>query len=435
MQKSTYDMIHAKRMKEAHSENDLRTFLKAYLEKEIDDAQMASWLMAVCINGMTEEETFYMTDTILHSGDILTWNDTFLIDKHSSGGVGDKVSLISLPIVASLGVPVLKLSGRGLGHTGGTIDKLESIPNLSTNLDKTAILQQMQDINIYIGAQTGELAPLDKKLYALRSKTATVDSIPLIASSIISKKLASGANAFVFDIKIGQGAFLKSKEEGLKLVNVMANLLQHYKKNANFILSDMNQPLGKAVGNSVEIYEVINVLRNDADSDKRLKDLSIEIAANMYSLYANTDLNDSRLLCQEKLECGDALRKFNQMIQAQGGSLQKFFALETEFTYDFYAESNGIITNINAEKIGLAANRIGTSLYKNNDIDFNSGFVFDKKVGDRVFGGERILQIRYEMNRANELCDVIDILKEAILVEDIPENFIVNPVIIDLVKS
>lgn len=435
MQKSTYDMIHAKRMKEAHSENDLRTFLKAYLEKEIDDAQMASWLMAVCINGMTEEETFYMTDTILHSGDILTWNDTFLIDKHSSGGVGDKVSLISLPIVASLGVPVLKLSGRGLGHTGGTIDKLESIPNLSTNLDKTAILQQMQDINIYIGAQTGELAPLDKKLYALRSKTATVDSIPLIASSIISKKLASGANAFVFDIKIGQGAFLKSKEEGLKLVNVMANLLQHYKKNANFILSDMNQPLGKAVGNSVEIYEVINVLRNDADSDKRLKDLSIEIAANMYSLYANTDLNDSRLLCQEKLECGDALRKFNQMIQAQGGSLQKFFALETEFTYDFYAESNGIITNINAEKIGLAANRIGTSLYKNNDIDFNSGFVFDKKVGDRVFGGERILQIRYEMNRASELCDVIDILKEAILVEDIPENFIVNPVIIDLVKS
>lgn len=435
MPKSTYDMIHAKRMKEAHSENDLRTFLKAYLEKEIDDAQMASWLMAVCINGMTEEETFYMTDTILHSGDILTWNDTFLIDKHSSGGVGDKVSLISLPIVASLGVPVLKLSGRGLGHTGGTIDKLESIPNLSTNLDKTAILQQMQDINIYIGAQTGELAPLDKKLYALRSKTATVDSIPLIASSIISKKLASGANAFVFDIKIGQGAFLKSKEEGLKLVNVMANLLQHYKKNANFILSDMNQPLGKAVGNSVEIYEVINVLRNDADSDKRLKDLSIEIAANMYSLYANTDLNDSRLLCQEKLECGDALRKFNQMIQAQGGSLQKFFALETEFTYDFYAESNGIITNINAEKIGLAANRIGTSLYKNNDIDFNSGFVFDKKVGDRVFGGERILQIRYEMNRANELCDVIDILKEAILVEDIPENFIVNPVIIDLVKS
>lgn len=435
MQKSTYDMIHAKRMKEAHSENDLRTFLKAYLEKEIDDAQMASWLMAVCINGMTEEETFYMTDTILHSGDILTWNDTFLIDKHSSGGVGDKVSLISLPIVASLGVPVLKLSGRGLGHTGGTIDKLESIPNLSTNLDKTAILQQMQDINIYIGAQTGELAPLDKKLYALRSKTATVDSIPLIASSIISKKLASGANAFVFDIKIGQGAFLKSKEEGLKFVNVMANLLQHYKKNANFILSDMNQPLGKAVGNSVEIYEVINVLRNDADSDKRLKDLSIEIAANMYSLYANTDLNDSRLLCQEKLECGDALRKFNQMIQAQGGSLQKFFALETEFTYDFYAESNGIITNINAEKIGLAANRIGTSLYKNNDIDFNSGFVFDKKVGDRVFGGERILQIRYEMNRANELCDVIDILKEAILVEDIPENFIVNPVIIDLVKS
>lgn len=432
-----YDIIHKKRMNQIHTPEEITTMIQAYVNGTADDAEMAAWLMAICLNGMSEEETYHLTKAMVASGDIITWPaDLFqggpILDKHSSGGVGDKTTLIILPILASLGVPVAKLSGRGLGHTGGTIDKLESIPGFKADQSREDIINQVRACQLYIGAQTDELAPADKAIYALRNKTATVDSIPLIASSIVSKKIASGADAIVFDIKIGNGAFIKTQEEGEVLAHAMQSICNQYGKKTRFLLTDMNQPLGDAVGNAVEVYEAIEILRNTGGSP-RLKELCITLAAEMHSLYFNSQTSESEIICRQQLENGQAYTAFSQFIKAQGGELHRFFDLESEFTYDYYATTNGTILQIDTEKIGLAAKRLGAGSYGEKRIDPNAGFVFNKHLGDTVFGGERILQLRYEMTRAKELETVLRMLDEAITIKP-TETTAPQPVILKIIR-
>lgn len=437
MRKSTYELIHKKRLGEEHTSEEITAMIEGFMSGEIDEAEMAAWLMAICLNGMSENETFHLTRTMVESGAQMEWpGDVFsggpILDKHSSGGVGDKTTFIILPILASLGVPIAKLSGRGLGHTGGTIDKLESIPGFQADKPMDAMMKQVQEQKLYIGAQTDELAPADKAIYALRNKTATVDSLPLIASSIVSKKTASGADAIVFDIKIGNGAFIKTLEEGQALARTMQAVCKQYGKEARFLLTDMNEPLGNAVGNTLEVQEAIAILRNTGGS-ARLKELCVKLAAEMHTLFFFSQAEEAEQACRAQLENGEAFSAFCRFVAAQNGDLPTFYQLESEFTYDYYSNTNGVITAIDTEKIGLASKRIGAGSLNHKPIDPNAGFIFNKHIGDKVFGGERILQIHYEMNRANELETVLDMLKEAITIEQV-QQFEPTPIILDIIR-
>ncbi|MBE3554210.1 MAG: pyrimidine-nucleoside phosphorylase [Thermicanus sp.] len=388
------DLIEKKREGYPLTEEEIRFFVDGVTKESIPDYQISALLMAIYFQGMNEEETALLTSCMANSGETVDLRPIpgKKVDKHSTGGVGDKISLIVGPLVASIGVPVAKMSGRGLGHTGGTLDKLESIPGFRISLSREEFIQTVKEVGLSIVGQTGNLVPADKKLYALRDVTATVESIPLIASSIMSKKLASGADAILLDVKVGSGAFMKKEEDAHRLAEWMVKIGNHLGKKTVAVLTNMDQPLGFEVGNGNEIKEVIQVLKGESIPD--LREISLTLASHMAVLgEAFTDLKQARLAVEKSLDTGEALEYFRRFVEAQGGDPSMIEDPEklptASYHTEVFAERNGYITKINAEKVGLTAMRLGAGREKKEDqIDHAAGVTLRKKIGDQVAMGE-----------------------------------------------
>lgn len=420
------ELIHKKQADEALKENEIQWMISEYTEGNIPDYQMSAMLMAVYFNGMEDEELTHLTEAMAASGDQIDFSsiDGLTVDKHSTGGVGDTTSLILVPLVASVGAYVPKMSGRGLGHTGGTIDKLESIPGYQVELSEEKFIQQVNDIHCAMVGQTGNLAPADKKLYALRDVTSTVEAIPLIASSIMSKKLASGAEGIVLDVKVGEGAFMKSVREANQLAQTMINIGRNAGRKVTAIISDMSQPLGYAVGNILEVKEAIATLKGEGPED--LTELSLVLASHMVFLAGiGEDIQQSRDLVEEQISNGQALEKFKEMVERQGGDVsyidhpEKFDLACRRIQVE--AAKDGKISEINALEIGRLAEILGAGRETLEDeIDLTAGLVLNKKVGDSVQEGELIATLH--TNKSDEeLAEVQDIIQRAVRI-----NWIAN---------
>ena len=381
------DIISKKANNYELTKEELETIFMGYLNDEVKDYQMSAFLMAICINDMSDSEVFALTDIFIRSGDILdlSFIDKIKVDKHSTGGVGDKTTLIVAPLVASCGVPVIKMSGRGLGYTGGTIDKLESIPGFIVNLTEEEIKKQAQDIGLVITSQTKDLAPLDKKVYALRDVTATTNSIPLIASSIMSKKIAGGADKIVIDIKVGNGALIKTKESAERLSSLLIKIGTYYQKEVRTVISNMDRPLGHNIGNKLEVIEALDVLKGNAKGE--LLDLSLKLASEMVSLGKEISEKKAREEVVENLENGKALNKFLEFVKYQHGNIDK---LEVDAkVYNIKANKNGILKDINALAIAKLSEKLGAGRKDKDDkIDYNAGIVIKKEIGDKIKEGD-----------------------------------------------
>ena len=391
------EIINKKRLGQELSYEELDTIFNGYLKGNVPDYQMSSLLMAICINGMTDKEIFGLTKIFIDSGDVLDFSDIpgIKVDKHSTGGIGDKTTLVIAPIVASLGIPVIKMSGRGLGYTGGTIDKLESIPGYRVDLTDEEISRQVKDINVVITGQTGSLVPMDKVIYALRDVTATVSSIPLIASSIMSKKIASGADKILIDIKVGNGALLQTKEEADKLSELMIKIGEEYKREVRTIISDMNIPLGKCVGNSLEVLEDIDVLKG-VEKDNNFVNLCYELATEMVSMGLSISKEKAHMMVKNSIEDGSAYQKFLELVKSQNGNIEGIKV--SEKTYDLCAQSSGTLKAINALEVGKLSLSLGAGKENIDDtIDYTVGVKLNKLVGDSVEKGE-VLATLYVKN-------------------------------------
>lgn len=400
------DIIDSKRMKKELSKEEIKYVVEGYVKGDIKDYQMSSLLMAICLNGMTEEETTYLTTAMLESGDQIDLSEIpgIKVDKHSTGGIGDKTTLILGPLVASCGVPVAKMSGRGLGYTGGTIDKLEAIPNFKVNLSMKQFVKQVHKINFALVSQTGNLVPADKKMYALRDTSATVESIPLIASSIMSKKLASGADKIVIDVKVGNGALVKTKEEALKLAKLMVQIGNAHGKKTICVLSNMSEPLGLAIGNALEVQEAIEVLQNKGPEDVR--ELTITLATYMVSMGLEIELEEAKKLVLQNLENGKAYQKFLEFVKAQHGKIEKLAFASKVFSIK--SDKSGIVNHIDALKLGNLARQIGAGrMEKEDQIDYGVGFLLSKKVGDFVLENEELMKV-YLNKKDVALRDLLD---------------------------
>ena len=388
------DLIRKKKEGKELTRDELSYFINGYVKDEIKDYQVSSLLMAICFQGMNKEEIANLTDLMMHSGDVVDLSsiEGVKVDKHSTGGVGDKTRLVLGPLVSSCGVKLAKMSGRGLGFTGGTLDKLESIPGMSINLSKDVFLKQVNDIGIAIIGQTGNLVPADKKLYALRDVTETVDSIPLIASSIMSKKLASGSDTILLDVKFGSGAFMKTLKDAKELATTMVEIGKTLNKDTRAILTDMNQPLGLAIGNILEVKEAIATLKNQGPED--FKELCLE-ASSIILLQAKVAKTkaEAKKLLEEKLNNGEAFKKFKEFIKSQGGDL-KYIDDVSKFEtakniVPIIAKEEGYIHQIKAIEIGNAAMKLGAGRKTKEDkIDFTAGIVLVHKVSDYVKKGD-----------------------------------------------
>lgn len=388
-----YDIIHKKRNGGELSEEEIRFFIEGYTDESIPDYQAAALCMAVYFRGMTSKETSILTLAMAESGDQIDLGgiEGFTVDKHSTGGVGDKTSLIVVPIVASCGGKVAKMSGRGLGHTGGTVDKLESIPGFRTELNPDDFIKQVNGIGLCIVGQTGELAPADKKLYALRDVTATVESIPLIASSIMSKKLAAGSKGIVLDVKTGSGAFMKTVEESENLAKEMVAIGKSAGRSVTAVITNMDIPLGDSVGNSLEVIEAIKTLKGEGESD--LTEVCLTLAAQMLSMVTGEDEKTCYSMAKGAIDNGLAINKLREMISAQGGNANVVddYSLfkQPKYTAEIFSECDGYIEHTDAEKIGIASVILGAGREKKGDpIDPSAGIVLKKKTGDYVKKGE-----------------------------------------------
>lgn len=388
-----YDIIHKKRNGGELSEEEIRFFIEGYTDESIPDYQAAALCMAVYFRGMTPKETSILTLAMAESGDQIDLGgiEGFTVDKHSTGGVGDKTSLIVVPIVASCGGKVAKMSGRGLGHTGGTVDKLESIPGFRTELNPDEFIKQVNGIGLCIVGQTGELAPADKKLYALRDVTATVESIPLIASSIMSKKLAAGSKGIVLDVKTGSGAFMKTVEESENLAKEMVAIGKSAGRSVTAVITNMDIPLGDSVGNSLEVIEAIKTLKGEGESD--LTEVCLTLAAQMLSMVTGEDEKTCYSMARGAIDNGLAINKLREMISAQGGNANVVddYSLfkQPKYTAEIFSECDGYIEHTDAEKIGIASVILGAGREKKGDpIDPSAGIVLKKKTGDYVKKGE-----------------------------------------------
>ena len=393
------DIINKKRLGKELSYKELDFIFNGYLDGSVKDYQMSSLLMAICINGMTDEEIYALTKIFIDSGDILNFEEFgIIVDKHSTGGIGDKTTLVIAPLVASCGVPVVKMSGRGLGHTGGTIDKLESIPGFNVNLTEAKMLKQLRNIGVSISSQTANLTPLDKVIYALRDVTATVSSIPLIASSIMSKKIAGGADKILIDIKVGKGALLRTKEEAKKLSELMIKIGSFYQREVRTVISDMNTPLGYAVGNSLEVLEAIDILKG-RQYGTPLADLCIDLATDMVSMGKNISKRDAKIMVLDSLSKGKAYEKFLELVKAQGGDISKIeVAAKKQY---IKAHSDGVISKIDALKVGLLSIELGAGRKTKEDkIDYTVGVKLNKLVGETVKKGD-VLATLYVNDRVN----------------------------------
>lgn len=386
------DIINKKRKKEKLTKEEIEFTIKNYVEKNIPDYQMSALLMAIALNGMDEEETLYLTNAMLESGqkiDLSRISGT-KVDKHSTGGVGDKTTLIVAPIVASCGVNVAKMSGRGLGFTGGTIDKLEAIPGFQTNVSFKEFREQVEKIGACIASGNEALVPADKMMYALRDVTGTVESIPLIASSIMSKKLASGADSFVIDVKVGNGALMKTKEDALKLANLMVHIGNNHNKKVVCVLTNMSEPLGEAIGNALEVEESMKVLQGIGPKD--ITELAIYLSVQMVRFGRNISFEEAIKLVKEVLVQGKALEKFKEIIACQHGRLEEL-EISTK-VISIKSKQTGVISEINTEMIGELVRKLGAGRYTKEDvIDPKVGMKILKKVGDFVVEGEELVKV------------------------------------------
>ncbi|MBQ5333037.1 MAG: thymidine phosphorylase [Oscillospiraceae bacterium] len=391
---TAYDIIMKKRRGGELSEDEIRFMTEGFVKDDIPDYQMSALLMAICFNGMTPSETAALTSAMVNSGDTYSPSaelGRICVDKHSTGGIGDKLTLIAAPICAACGVYIPKMSGRGLGHTGGTIDKLESIPGLKTSLTHSEFISVVKEAGFAVSGQTGTLVPADKKIYALRNATATVDSIPLICSSIMSKKLATGAEGIVIDVKVGDGAFMKNYDDALRLADSMIKVAKLSGRKCSAVLTDMEKPLGMAVGNAVEVIEAAEALKGNAPAD--LYELSIAISAEMLSLAGKGSPDECTELAKEALSSGRALAALEKMVSLQGGNpeaLHDYSLLGVPSDVrEVVSETDGYITGISCEKTGLIALSLGAGRqFKNGDIDPTAGIIFNKTVGSYVHKGE-----------------------------------------------
>ena len=390
-----YDIILKKRANLPLTDEEIRFVIDGYVKGEIPDYQVSALLMTIVFNGMNARELGTLTLAMAQSGNMVDLSDIdgITVDKHSTGGVGDKTTLIIAPLVAACGGKVAKMSGRGLGHTGGTIDKMESIPNLKVSLEQDAFINQVNKIGLAVIGQSEGLAPADKKLYALRDVTGTVDSIPLIASSVMSKKLASGAQAILLDVKVGSGAFMKNIEDARALAKAMVDIGKENGRSVKAILTDMDRPLGHAIGNALEMREVIDTLKGHGPED--LTHECIIMAAHMLVLSHKCDYETALSRVQEALDSGAALERLRMMIDAQDGDSrviddESLLAIG-KFTYDVTAPQDGYITHMNTEQCGIASVMLGAGrTVKDGPIDYSAGIVMHKKTGDAVSMGERI---------------------------------------------
>lgn len=411
------DIIEKKRDGQTLTKEEIEFFIEGYTNGDIPDYQVSSLAMAIFFQDMNEEERAALTMAMVNSGDVIDLSkiNGIKVDKHSTGGVGDTTTLVLAPLVAAVGVPVAKMSGRGLGHTGGTIDKLESIDGFHVEIFEADFIKLVNEDQVAVIGQTGNLTPADKKLYALRDVTGTVNSIPLIASSIMSKKIAAGADAIVLDVKTGNGAFMKTLEDAEALAHAMVSIGNNVGRNTMAIISDMSQPLGRAIGNALELKEAIDTLNGQGPED--LTELVLTLGSQMIVLAerANT-LEEARQLLNEAIENGSALDKFKTFLENQGGDASVVNSPEllptAEYQIDYKAKSSGVVSELIANEIGVASMMLGAGRQtKEDDIDLSVGIVLNKKVGDKVNVGESLLTIH--SNREN-VDDVIKKLDESI---------------------
>lgn len=392
--KSLLDIIEKKKNKQELSEEEINFFIKSCVDETAADYQVSSLLMAIRLNGMTPLETAYLTKAMVDSGETIDLSSVagVKVDKHSTGGVGDKVSLLIAPILASLGVPVPKMSGRGLGITGGTLDKLESIKGFKTELSVDQFIKQVDEHKIAITSQSGNLVPADKYLYALRDVTGTVDSVPLIASSIMSKKIATGADLIILDIKCGKGAFMKTIEESRVLANEMIEIGKNLNKDVIGIITDMDKPLGYAIGNKLEVLEVYDILKDGfTKTSEGLRDVVIEICSSV--LQATTTLTEEQAVdaVSKSIDSGDALAKFVEFVELQGGDVKDIKEPSVKHKIEIRSAQSGFIQKIDAEKIGRASLLLGAGRrFKGDQIDYDTGIRLERLVGERVEAGETL---------------------------------------------
>lgn len=386
------DIIDKKEKGEKLTKEELQYVVDGYLDGTIKDYQMSAFLTEIDLLGLSEEETIDLTDIMLKSGETLDLGFEGVVDKHSTGGVGDKTTIVLAPLVASLGVKVAKMSGRGLGHTGGTIDKLESIKGFQTSMTLEKFKEQVAKINIALVGQMGNLVPADKKIYALRDVTGTVDSVPLIASSIMSKKLASGASSIVIDLKVGSGALVSNLEEAKELANLMVTIGKNNGKKTACVLTNMDEPLGYAVGNSVEVIEAIDTLKGNGPKD--LTDLVIKLGTLMVEVGLNISEKEAEEKVKTNLYNGKGYEKMLEWVKAQGGDITSIPV--AKHSKEVVAPQDGYISAINALEIGKLSRKLGAGrLTKDDEIDLTVGLILNSKVGDYVRKGEPLLTVLY----------------------------------------
>lgn len=382
------DIITKKKNKEVLTHEELSYAFNGYLNKEIPDYQMTSLLMAIVINGLTFEETFDLTKIFIDSGETFKF-DKKVCDKHSTGGIGDTVTLVAIPVLGALNIPVVKMSGRGLGITGGTIDKLESIPGFNVNLTKEDYYNNLEKIGVVVGAQTNDLVPLDKVIYALRDVSGTTESIPLIASSIMSKKIACGADYILIDVKWGSGALVKTKKDAVVLSNYLIEIGKRFNREVKTIISDMNEPLSTCIGNALEVEEAINVLKGEKN---KLRETSLEVVGNLASMYLNISYEEAYNRASEVLDNNKAYEMFKTWISNQGGDLSKLKISDKVILIK--SNQDGIISHINALKVGELSVKLGAGrITKDSKIDYSVGIKLLKQSGDLVKKGDIIAKL------------------------------------------
>lgn len=428
-----YDIIEKKRDGYPLGKAEIDFFVHGYANGDIPDYQASALLMAIYFQGMDDEESAHLTMAMARSGDMLDLSeiDGVKVDKHSSGGVGDKTTLCLIPLVASCGVPIPKMSGRGLGHTGGTIDKLESIEGFHVEMTKEQFIRQVNDIGLAIIGQSENLAPADKKLYSLRDVTATVNSIPLIASSIMSKKIASGADKIVLDVKVGSGAFMKDVNSARKLAKTMVEIGKNVGKETVALLTNMDEPLGFAIGNALEVKEAILALKGKGPKD--LTELMMELGAHMVVLGEKADtLEEAKAMLTTNIENGKALQYFKRLVEAQGGNAEVIDTLsfkEATYQIDVFAKEAGYVAEIAADELGRASMLLGAGRRTKDDvIDLSVGLYLHKKVGDRVTKGEVLCTIHANDENIRHIEKIIE---NSIQISGEKKG---NPLIIDVIK-
>lgn len=394
------EIINKKKNKKELSKEEINYVINSYINEEIKDYQMSSLLMAIVINGMSDEETIYLTDAMLNSGDKLDLSTIqgIIIDKHSTGGIGDKTSLVVLPLAASLNVKIAKMSGRGLGFTGGTIDKLESIDGFKTKISKEEFINQVNDIGISIISQTENLVPADKKIYALRDVTGTTESIPLIASSIMSKKIASGASKILLDVKVGKGAFMKDIENARTLAKLMVKIGNNYNKETIALLTNMDYPLGNSIGNSLEVIDALETLDNKGN--KEFLNLCLVMASYMVSMANNISLDKALTLVNENYRNKNGLKKLKEFISYQGGNIDNIKVSNN--IYEVKSQKSGFVTDIDSMKLAQICNNLGAGRRtKEDNIDYEVGIKLNKHINDFVNIGDTLFYVYHKNNIDN----------------------------------